>query len=51
MDLFLLICHRSERSEVKRSRESMVGYLWIATSLTLLAMTVAAPPATSRAAV
>ncbi|MCM1324910.1 MAG: hypothetical protein NC218_12415 [Acetobacter sp.] len=25
MDLFLLICHRSERSEVKRSRESMGG--------------------------
>ncbi|MCM1324083.1 MAG: hypothetical protein NC218_07970 [Acetobacter sp.] len=24
MDLFLLICHRSERSEVKRSRESIV---------------------------
>ncbi|MCM1324857.1 MAG: hypothetical protein NC218_12140 [Acetobacter sp.] len=23
MDLFLLICHRSERSEVKRSRESI----------------------------
>ncbi|MCM1324712.1 MAG: hypothetical protein NC218_11375 [Acetobacter sp.] len=23
MGLFLLICHRSERSEVKRSRESM----------------------------
>ncbi|MCM1324255.1 MAG: hypothetical protein NC218_08840 [Acetobacter sp.] len=33
MDLFLLICHRSERSEVKRSRESMGGvYLWIATA-------------------
>ncbi|MCM1324513.1 MAG: hypothetical protein NC218_10350 [Acetobacter sp.] len=29
--MFLLICHRSERSEVKRSRESMGDvYLWIA---------------------
>ncbi|MCM1324713.1 MAG: hypothetical protein NC218_11380 [Acetobacter sp.] len=25
MGLFLLICHRSERSEVKRSRKSMGG--------------------------
>ncbi|MCM1324066.1 MAG: hypothetical protein NC218_07885 [Acetobacter sp.] len=29
MVLFLLICHRSERSEVKRSRESIVWYLFM----------------------
>ncbi|MCM1324848.1 MAG: hypothetical protein NC218_12095 [Acetobacter sp.] len=31
--MFLLICHRSERSEVKRSRESMGATVWRGRSL------------------